>query len=329
LKIGYCYNGIGWDRGKGWRFLLKPLVSLFNAILFKKIKASFGGRLKFFRGGGALLDIELQRFFYAIGIPMFQGYGLSEAAPIISSNVEEHHKLGSSGYLVKYLELKICDDKGAEVEVGKKGEIVVRGENVMMGYWNNETATAESLRNGWLYTGDMGYMDKDGFLYVLGRFKSLLIADDGEKYSPEGIEEAFTDNSRYIEQCMLYNNQNQYTVALIVPNKEELKKHILDKGFDLKSDEGIKVALKLIESEINEYRSARKFANMFPQRWLPPAIAILDEAFTEDNHMMNSTMKIVRGKITEHFNRRIEYLYTPEAKDICNPFNMDAMRKLF
>ena len=329
LKIGYCYNGIGWDRGKGWRFLLKPLVSLFNAILFKKIKASFGGRLKFFIGGGALLDIELQRFFYAIGIPMFQGYGLSEAAPIISSNVEEHHKLGSSGYLVKYLELKICDDKGVEVEVGKKGEIVVRGENVMMGYWNNETATAESLRNGWLYTGDMGYMDKDGFLYVLGRFKSLLIADDGEKYSPEGIEEAFTDNSRYIEQCMLYNNQNQYTVALIVPNKEELKKHILDKGLDLKSDIGIKVALKLIESEINEYRSARKFANMFPQRWLPPAIAVLDEAFTEDNHMMNSTMKIVRGKITEHFARRIEYLYTPEAKDICNPFNMVAMRKLF
>ncbi len=329
LKIAYIYNGIGWDKGKGWKFILKPVLSLFDMIIFRKIRVNFGGRLRFFIGGGALLDIELQRFFYAIGIPMFQGYGLSEAAPIISSNVEKHHKLGSSGYLVKWLELKICDDKGNELPLGEKGEIVVRGENVMKGYWKNEKASSESLRDGWLYTGDMGYMDKDGFLYVLGRFKSLLIADDGEKYSPEGIEEAFIDNSRYIEQCMLYNNQNPYTVALIVPNKEALKKYVVDKGLDPKTAEGRKSALKHIESEIHEYRSGGKFAAMFPQRWLPPAIAIVDEAFTEDNHMMNSTMKIVRGKITEQFRKRIDFLYTPDAKDICNQSNMEAIGKLF
>jgi long-chain acyl-CoA synthetase len=198
----------------------------------------------------------------------------------------------------------------------------------MKGYWNNEKATSESIRDGWLYTGDMGYMDNDGFLYVLGRFKSLLIADDGEKYSPEGIEEAFADNSKYIEQCMLYNNQNPYTVALIVPNKEALKKYFLDKGLDLKSEEGKIAALKHIGSELNEYRTGKKYANMFPQRWLPAAIGILDEAFTEDNHMMNSSMKIVRGKITDHFRKRIEYLYTPESKDICNPINMEAIGKL-
>ena len=329
IKVAYVYNGIGWDRGKGWKFILKPLVCLFDGILFRKIRLNFGGRLKFFIGGGALLDLELQRFFYAIGIPMFQGYGLSEAAPTISSNSELSHKLGSSGHLVKWLELKICDDKGLELPVGEKGEIVVRGENVMKGYWNNEKATSEAVRDGWLYTGDMGYMDKDGFLYVLGRFKSLLIADDGEKFSPEGIEEAFADNSKYIEQCMLYNNQNPYTVALIVPNKESLKKYALDKGLDPKSmDAGIAV-LKKIESELNEYRTGKKYAIMFPQRWLPPAIAVLDEAFTEDNHMMNSSMKIVRGKITDRFKKRIEYLYTPEAKDICNPFNLDAIRKIF
>jgi long-chain acyl-CoA synthetase len=328
LKIAYSYNGIGWDKGTGWKFMLKPLVSLFDLILFKKIRANFGGRLRFFIGGGALLDIELQRFFYAIGIPMFQGYGLSEAAPTISCNGELRHKLGSSGYLVKWLELKICDEKGNELPTGEKGEIVIKGENVMKGYWNNEKASAEVLRDGWLYTGDMGYMDKDGFLYVLGRFKSLLIADDGEKYSPEGIEEAFADNSKYIEQCMLYNNQNPYTVALIVPNKEALKKFVLDKGLELKSEAGKKAALRQIESEISEYKTGKKFSAMFPQRWLPPAIAILDEAFTEDNHMMNSTMKMVRSKITDHFKKRIEYLYTPEAKDVCNALNMQAITNL-
>jgi long-chain acyl-CoA synthetase len=328
MKVSYGYNGLGWDKGKGLKFILKPLVSLFDAILYKKIRLNFGDRLKFFIGGGALLDIELQRFFYAIGIPMFQGYGLSEAAPCISLNGEFRHKLGSSGYLVKWLELKICDDKGNQLPPDEKGEIIVRGENVMKGYWNNEKATAEALRAGWLYTGDMGYMDKDGFLYVLGRFKSLLIADDGEKYSPEGIEEAFADSSKYIEQCMLYNNQNPYTVALIVPNKDALKKYVLDKGFELKSEEGRKAALKLIESEINEYKAGKKYAAMFPQRWLPPAIAILDEGFTEENHMMNSTMKIVRGKITERFRKRIDYLYTPEAKEVCNSYNMEAIGKL-
>jgi len=174
----------------------------------------------------------------------------------------------------------------------------------------------------------MGYMDKDGFLYVLGRFKSLLIADDGEKFSPEGIEEAFADNSKYIEQCMLYNNQNPYTVALIVPNKESIKKYVLDKGLDPKSQDAGIAVLKKIESEINEYRTGKKYASMFPQRWLPPAIAILDEAFTEDNHMMNSSMKIVRGKITDRFKKRLEHLYTPEAKDVCNPLNMETIRKI-
>ena len=196
LKIAYSYNGIGWDKGKGTKILLKPLYSLYDQILFKKIRASFGGRLKFFFGGAALLDIELQKFFSAIGIPMLQGYGLSEASPVISGNMEKRHKLGSSGFLVKNLELKICDEDGNEMPVGKKGEIIVRGENVMKGYWKNEKATRETLRDGWLHTGDMGYMDEDGFLFVLGRFKSLLISDDGEKYSPEGIEETISDRSQ-------------------------------------------------------------------------------------------------------------------------------------
>jgi long-chain acyl-CoA synthetase len=261
---------------------------------------------------------------------MYQGYGLTEAAPVISSSSAQKHKLGSSGYLVKPLELKICDEKGNSLPVGEKGEIVIKGENVMVGYWNNPTATAESIKNGWLYTGDLGYLDTDGFLYVLGRFKSLLIADDGEKYSPEGIEEAFISESPLIDQCMLYNNQNPYTVVLVYPNREALKRHVREHHhhMEINSDEGRKAALKLIEKEIMEFRSGGKHGGLFPQRWLPAAIGILDEGFTEENQLLNSTMKLVRGKVVNRYQSHIDYLYTPEAKNIVNPKNMESIKKL-
>lgn len=328
LKISYEYNGTGFDRGKGFTWIYKPLIWLYDRILFSKIREGFGGRLEYFIGGGALLDIELQRFFYAIGMPMFQGYGLTEASPTISSNSLKKHKLGSSGYLVKNMELKICDDKGNALPVGEKGEIVIRGENVMLGYWKNEQATAETIRDGWLHTGDLGFMDEDGFLYVLGRFKSLLIADDGEKYSPEGMEETFIAQSKFIDQCMLHNNQNPYTICLLVPNREMIKSYLKHKNADPLTEEGIKLALNKIERELQLYRTKGHFEDMFPQRWLPAAIGVLDEAFTEDNHMMNSTLKMVRGKITAHYSGRIEFMYTPEGKNIYNEQNMEAMRRL-
>jgi len=328
LKISYKYNGNGFVKGKGLTKLYKPLIWLYDKILFSKIREGFGSRLEYFVGGGALLDIELQRFFYAIGIPMYQGYGLTEASPVISSNSKTKHKLGSSGYLVKYMDLKICDDKGNSLPVGEKGEIVIRGENVMLGYWKNEEATAETIRDGWLHTGDLGYMDNDGFLYVLGRFKSLLIADDGEKYSPEGMEEAFVAQSKFIDQCMLHNNQDPYTICLIVPNRETIKGYLKHKNVDASTEEGVKLALNKIDRELQHYRSKGQFENMFPQRWLPAAIGVLNEAFTENNHMMNSTMKMVRGKITAHYNSRISFMHTPEGKNIYNEYNMDAMRKL-
>jgi long-chain acyl-CoA synthetase len=214
-----------------------------DKILFSKVREAFGGQLDFFIGGGALLDIELQHFFYAIGMPMFQGYGLSEATPIISSNSLSKHKLGSSGHLVKWLDLKICDTDGNELANFEKGEILIRGENVMAGYYKNEKATAETIIDGWLHTGDMGYMDNDGFLYVTGRFKSLLISSDGEKYSPEGIEEALADGSKYIEQVVLHNNQSPYTTALLVPNKEQLKHYVTKEKHLMWDEVGKKAAL--------------------------------------------------------------------------------------
>jgi long-chain acyl-CoA synthetase len=328
LSVAYKYSGNGWDRGTGMRKMYKPLVALYDKILFGKIRENFGGRLEFFIGGGALLDIDLQRFFYAIGIPMYQGYGLTEAAPIISANVPAVHKLGSSGRVVKDLELKICDANGSALPVGEKGEIVVRGENVMTGYWKNEAATREAIRDGWLYTGDIGYLDNDGFLYVLGREKSLLIGHDGEKYSPEGIEEMMVSQSPYIEQIMLYNNQSPYTVALVVPNKEVLRAWMRGHNHDIHTIDGQDAALRLLDSEINEYKTGGIYAGIFPERWLPSAVAVLGEGFTEQNRLLNSTMKMVRNRIAEYYHNRLEYLYTAEGKNICNHQNRMIIRRL-
>jgi long-chain acyl-CoA synthetase len=329
ISLAYAYNKEGFNKGKGLTLIYKPLLWIYDKILFKKIREGFGGELKFFIGGGALLDIDLQRFFYAIGMPMFQGYGLSEATPIISSNSLKHHKLGSSGYLVKPLDLKICDDQGNELPIGEKGEIVIKGENVMIGYWKNEKSTNETIKDGWLYTGDMGYMDKDGFLYVLGRFKSLLIGGDGEKYSPEGIEENLIQHSRFIDQIIIYNNQNPYTIALIVPAKEALRSAVSEKHNNLISTDAYNEAINLINKDIARFKIGGEFEQMFPDRWLPASFALLDEPFTEQNGMVNSTMKVVRGKVEKHHQDKIEYLFTPEGKNLQSAKNIEVIAGFF
>ena len=328
LKMAYDYNKEGFNKGGIKQFHKRIMLAIYDKLLFSKVRGAMGGKLKFFIGGGALLDIELQRFFYAIGIPMYQGYGLSEATPVISSNNPRKHKLGSSGVLVKNLEIKILDAEGHELPVGEKGEIVIKGENVMLGYWKNPDATADTIRDGWLYTGDMGYMDKDDFLYVLGRFKSLLISSDGEKYSPEGIEEGICDSTKYLEQMMLHNDQNPYTVALVVPDKAQLKKYVerIKPDLDWDTMEAKELALKKIQDIINRFKSGGVSAGMFPERWLPVAIGVLSEPFTEQNQLLNSSLKMVRGKIENRYKERIEYLYTPEGKNIINEKNLFALK---
>lgn len=328
LKTAYEYNREGYNKGGISKMHKRIVLAIYDKLLFSKVRGAMGGKLKFFIGGGALLDIELQRFFYAIGIPMFQGYGLSEATPVISSNTPKKHKLGSSGILVSNLQLKILDSDGNELPVGEKGEIVIKGENVMLGYWKNPEATAETVRDGWLHTGDMGYMDKDGFLYVLGRFKSLLISSDGEKYSPEGIEEGICDSTKYLEQMMLHNNQDPYTVALVVPDKAKLKQYVerIKPGLDWDTMEAKELALKKIQDVVNRYKSGGVYAGEYPERWLPAAIAVLSEPFTEQNLLLNSSMKMVRGKIEERYKDRLEYLYTSEGKNIINDKNIFALK---
>ena len=318
LKVAYAYNAEGHNKGRGSRALLKPLVSFYDRLIFSKIRQNFASNLAYFIGGGALLDIELQRFFYAIGIPMYQGYGLSEASPIISANSAEFHKLGSSGKPIPRMDIKITDDDMNTLPIGEKGEIVVRGGNVMKGYWKNPTATAETIVDGWLHTGDMGYLDADGYLYVLGRTKSLLISNDGEKFSPEGIEESIMAKSEYIDQCVLHNNQSPYTTALLTLNTDALKRRTSDAT----------EATNLIAAEIAAYMKGGSNDGLFPYRWIPTAFALIEEPFSEKNGLVNSTMKIVKHKVYERYAQEIEMLHTPEGKRPDSENNLKVLEKL-
>ena len=196
------------------------------------------------------------------------------------------------------------------------------GEKVMAGYWKNPEATADTVRDGWLHTGDMGYLTDDGFLYVLGRFKSLLIASDGEKYSPEGMEEAIADASQLIDQIIVHNNQNPYTVAIVVPNRDELRRRYQTCGNDLAA------LAREVAGEIDAFRAGGVHAGEFPDRWLPSAVAIVYEAFTEQNGLVNSTMKVVRSRVEEHFRDRLDALYTPEGKRPDSAQNLASLKKL-
>ena len=331
LSNAIKYNREYYNMGKPcitmwWRGILKKI---FDKMIFQSVREGFGGRMKFFIGGGALLDIELQRYFCAVGMPIFQGYGLSEATPVICANSggKGHARFGSSGRTVLPMDIKICNEDGQSLPNGETGEIVIRGENVMAGYWKNPEATAKTIVDGWLHTGDRGYIcpENPRFLYVTGRFKSLLISSDGEKYSPEGYEDSLTDSSRYIAGAVLYNNQSPYTVVLIVPNKPALYDAAKKAGLDPETREGKIAMLHIIQDEADAYRKGGKHEGMFPEKWLPAAIVVADEPFTEQNGMLNSTSKMVRRKVEAHYAERIEYAMTADGKVLENEKNINSI----
>ena len=326
LKNAIAYNKECYNKGTEFMDIFrKPIMSIFDKIIFKKVREGLGGQMKFFVGGGALLDIDLQRYYYAIGIPMYQGYGLSEATPIISANSPAKCIFGSSGKVVQPMEIKILDADGVEQPFGVKGEICIKGENVMAGYWKNPKSTADTVVDGWLHTGDMGYMHDAEMLYVVGRFKSLLIAADGEKYSPEGIEENLVENSKYIDGAIMHNSQDPYTIALVTPNKEALKAYVKELGLDPSTDEAKVKMLEKIQDEVNCYRKGGRLYGAFPERWLPAAVCVLPEPWTEQNHFLNSSMKVVRGRVEEAYKAHMEYAYTPEGKQVVNKMNMASL----
>jgi len=329
LSTSIRYHDDGYNKGKGIKCLLKPLVWLGDKMLFSKVRMAFGGRLRYFVGGGALLDADIQRFFNAIGVPMYQGYGLSEASPVISSNSPRAFKIGSSGKPVPMMEIYIADENDKKLAVGQSGEIVIRGGNVMKGYWKNEQATKDTIVDGWLHTGDLGYLDADGFLYLQGRYKSLLIANDGEKYSPESLEEAMTFHSEIISQIYLHNNQNPFTTALVYLNAEKLKQKLMSGGLSISNEDDRAGILDLITKEINLLRTDPVLSKQYPARWLPSIYCLLEDGFNEKNHLLNSTMKIVRPKIEDAYKDLFNMMYSPEGKQKAEQYNVQLLGKSF
>ncbi|MFP4551516.1 MAG: AMP-dependent synthetase/ligase [Spirochaetales bacterium] len=322
LRAGIRRNGDGVHRpGVVTRFLAWFPHTLAELLVFRKIRTMFGSEIRFFVGGGALLDIGQQQFFMAIGLPVYQGYGLTEAAPVISSNAPRSHKLGTSGRIAPSVTVRITKEDGSEAAPGEAGEICVRGENVMKGYFKNPEASAEALRDGWLYTGDLGYIDADGFLMVTGRAKALLIGPDGEKYSPETIEETIMTHGELINHVVAYNDHQKYTVAVCTLDESAVRR-LIEGG-------EIREARQVLAHVAESFFAYREAGIQFPAQWTPATFIIESEQFTEENHMINSTMKIVRHKVADTFADDIAYLYSDAGNKIENERNLASIRKLF
>ncbi|TXT49950.1 MAG: AMP-dependent synthetase and ligase [Spirochaetes bacterium] len=324
IAAGIRWNGDGWQKTS---FITKvgaffPYF-LAKAIMFKKIvRMVFGDSIKFCVGGGALLDVKQQEFFAALGVPVFQGYGLTEAAPIISSNTPKKHKFGSSGVIAPSVTCKIMRPDGTEAPPGVSGEIAVHGENVMKGYFKNPAATAEALHDDLLWTGDLGYMDRDGFLYVVGRAKAVLIADDGEKYSPEEIEEAIITSTDLIDQIMVWCDHKKYSCALVSLDTAKLQRFTATKG--LSTPQSI---LDALIKEFYAFKTDPK-AKKVQGAWIPGTFQIIGAPFNEKDGTVNSTMKIVRYKVAEVYRELLEYSYSSEGSKTNNPRNLETLAKL-
>ncbi len=295
-----------------------------DLLIFSKLRQIFGTGMQYCVGGGALLDIRQQRFFYTLGIPIYQGYGLTEATPIISANTPRVHKLGTSGKVLSSIDYKIIRADGNEADKGEKGELVIKGDNVMKGYFKNEKAAQETIKDGWLYTGDLGYIDEDDYLMITGREKALLISQDGEKYSPEEIEEAIANCSDMINQAMIHNDHNKYTSALISLNKKVVEKFCA-KNKITNSEQ----LLKHISESFLRINKMDDYANKFPDKWIPSVFRIIEEPFSEQNKMINSTMKMVRYKIREAYHNTIEEMYLPDAAKTNKEKNIELLNQMF
>jgi len=239
----------------------------------KKIKKQFGGSLKAFVSGGGALDQTIGRFLNSVGLPTLQGYGLTEASPVVSCNPLDNIKVDTVG----------LPFPGNEVKLEKDGEILVKGENLMIGYWNQPEETKKVIRNGWLYTGDIGEF-KNGYLKITDRKKDIIVNAGGDNISPLKIENLMT-NQYEIEQCLVYGDGKNYLVALVVPSDEFI-------------NEEDKIKEKV--EEINKGLSViEKIKN----------IIVVKEKFSIENRMLTPTLKLKRFKIVEKYKKQLENLY--------------------
>ena len=256
-------------------FFEKLLNLLVDVLVRKKVKKQFGGNLRAFISGGGALDKEIGEFLNAIGLPTLQGYGLTETSPVVSCNPIHKIKVETVG----------PPFKGNKVKIAEDGEILVKGENVMLGYWNKKEETAKVIIDGWLYTGDIGEIDPDdGYLKITDRKKDIIVSAGGDNISPAKIENVVT-NATEIDQCMVYGDKKNYLVALIVPNKEFLN----DK-------ETINKTIEIINKKLALVEKIKK-------------IQLIDENFSIENGLLTPTMKVKRKKVTEKYKKELEDLY--------------------
>jgi long-chain acyl-CoA synthetase len=253
----------------------KLMNFIVNSLVRKKIRKQFGGNLKAFVSGGGALDKEIGQFLNAIGLPTLQGYGLTETSPVVSCNPINKIRVETVGPPFKSNEVKIAED----------GEILVKGENVMLGYWNKKEETKKILKDGWLYTGDIGEIDKkDGYLKITDRKKDIIVSAGGDNISPAKIENQLS-NSVEIEQAMVYGEGKNYLVALIVPNKEFIK-----------SEEKFKEIVNKINNNLTLVEKIKKFH-------------LLNESFTIENGLLTPTMKVKRNKVILKYKNILENFY--------------------
>ena len=256
-------------------FFEKLLNLMVEILVRKKIKNQFGGNLKAFVSGGGALDKEIGEFLNSVGLPTLQGYGLTETSPVVSCNPIHKIKVETVGPPFKGNQVKIADD----------GEILVKGENVMLGYWNKKEETDEVIIDGWLHTGDIGEIDpEDSYLKITDRKKDIIVSTGGDNISPAKIENMIT-NEPEIDQCMVYGDKKNYLVALIVPSKDFLKEK-----------EKINNVIEKINKKLTLLEKIKK-------------IQLIDENFSIENGLMTPTMKVKRKKVTEKYKNQLEKLY--------------------
>jgi len=329
IRAGVKRTGDGFNKPAGGVGLGGALAyALANALIFKKLRAVFGGKMVFAVGGGAMMEMKQQEFFSAIGAPIFPGYGLTENAPIISSNSLQTHKFGTAGVMIPNLEVKIMKDRNTECARGEPGEIVTRGGSVMKGYYKNPEATAETIVDGWLWTGDLGHIDSDNFLSVTGRAKALLISHDGEKFSPEVIEEAIGSTSKLVNQVMVYNDHCKFTSAVVTINVPELKSAVQAQGLSTKSDGDLGKIIGIIRDDLFAYAKVPDYAANIPAQWRPASFAIVPGVFDENNGLLNATMKMVRHKVRDTFKARLDEVYASGVADPMLAGNREALKSI-
>jgi len=251
-----------------------------------KVRQRFGGRLKAMISGGAALNTEIGLFFTALGVRLLQGYGQTETSPIVSVNPPRKVKLHTVGPPLR----------GVEVQIAADGEVLVRGEAVMQGYWRDPAATAAAIRDGWLHTGDIGRLDEDGYLQITDRKKDIIVLSGGDNVSPARIE-GFLCLEPEIAQAMVHGDKRPHLVALLVPDPEFLARRA--RGADLADAElhrALGTAVERVNAKLSPIERIRRFA-------------VAQEPFTTDNGMLTVSLKIRRHKIRERYGEAIERLY--------------------